>query len=77
MLTERRLLLDSAETVAAFAKEIRELPQTSEITETRAFMRSFVRDEILAAISAYLVGLADRETVLELISRYFAEQLRP
>ena len=33
-------------------------------------------DEILAAISAYLVGLAERETILELISRYLLDQSR-
>ena len=43
MLAERRVLLDSAETVAAFAKEMSEFLQTSEITETRAFVRPFVK----------------------------------
>ena len=43
MLAERRVLLDSAETVAAFAAEMSEFLQTSEITETRAFVRSFVK----------------------------------
>ena len=43
MLAERRVLLDSAETVAAFAEEMNEFLQTSEITETRAFVRSFVK----------------------------------
>ena len=35
------MLLDSAETVAAFAAEMSEFLMTSEITETRAFVRSF------------------------------------
>ena len=43
MLAERRVLLDSAETVAAFAEEMSEFLRTSEITETRAFVRSFVK----------------------------------
>ncbi len=43
MLAERRVLLDSAETVAAFAAEMSEFLRTSEITETRAFVRSFVK----------------------------------
>ena len=43
MLAERRVLLDSAETVASFAAEMSEFLQTSEITETRAFVRSFVK----------------------------------
>ena len=43
VLAERRVMLDSAETVAAFAAEMSEFLQTSEITETRAFVRSFVK----------------------------------
>ncbi|MXW25259.1 MAG: hypothetical protein F4Z77_03005, partial [Dehalococcoidia bacterium] len=43
MLAERRVLLDSAETVAAFAEEMSEFLRTSEITETRSFVRSFVQ----------------------------------
>ena len=43
MLAERRVLLDSAETIAAFAEEMSEFLRTSEITETRAFVRSFVK----------------------------------
>ena len=43
VLAERRVMLDSAETVAAFAEEMSEFLRTSEITETRAFVRSFVK----------------------------------
>ena len=43
MLAERRVLLDSADTIAAFAEEMSEFLRTSEITETRAFVRSFVK----------------------------------
>ena len=43
MPAERRVMLDSADKVAAFAKEMSELLQTSEITETRAFVPSFVK----------------------------------
>ncbi|MCY3734106.1 MAG: recombinase family protein [Chloroflexi bacterium] len=43
MLTERRELLDSAELVAAFAEEMGEFPATSELTETRAFLRTFIQ----------------------------------
>ena len=62
MLAERRVLLDSAETVAAFAKEMCELLQTSEITETRAFVRSFVREIIVIpgdALIRYTVPMPD------------------
>ena len=43
MLAERRVLLDSAETVAACAEEMSEFLATSESAETRAFVRSFVK----------------------------------
>ena len=43
VLAERRVMLDSAETVAAFAQEMSEFLRTSEVTETRAFVRSFVK----------------------------------
>ena len=43
MLAERRELLDSAELVAAFAEEIGEFLATSELTETRAFLRRFIQ----------------------------------
>ena len=49
MLAERRVLLDSAETVAAFAEEMSEFLRTSEITETRAFVRSFAKGDPGAA----------------------------
>ena len=42
VLADRRVLLDSADTIAAFAAEMSGFLQTSEVTETRAFVRSFV-----------------------------------
>ena len=42
-LAERRELLDSAELVAAFAEEMGEFLATSELTETRAFLRTFIQ----------------------------------
>ena len=44
MLADRRVMLDSADTIAAFAKEMSEFLKTSELTETRAFVRSFVKE---------------------------------
>ena len=40
-------MLDSADTIAAFAKEMNEFLKTSELTETRAFVRSFVKEEVV------------------------------
>ena len=44
LLSERREFLDSADTIATFAEEMSDFLQTSELTETKAFVRSFVRD---------------------------------
>ena len=47
MLAERRLVLDNADTFATFAEEMSEFLKTSEITETRAFVRSFVKEVVV------------------------------
>ena len=44
LLAERRKFLDSAEVIATFAEEMSEYLRTSELTETRAFIRSFVKE---------------------------------
>ncbi len=44
MLAERRVMLESADTIAAFAQEMSDFLKTSEITETKAFVRSFVKE---------------------------------
>ncbi len=47
MLAERRVLLDRADTIATFAQDVSEFLRTSEITETRAFVRSFVKQVLV------------------------------
>ena len=44
LLAERRVMLDSADTIATFAAEMSEFLKTSELTETKAFVRSFVKE---------------------------------
>ena len=44
LLTERRVMLDSADVVATFAEEMSEFLGTSELTQTRAFVHSFVKE---------------------------------
>ena len=44
MLSERRVTLDKVETITAYANELSEVLRTSEITESRAFIRSFVKE---------------------------------
>ena len=43
-LAERRVILDKVETIAAHAREMGEFLRTSELTETKAFIRTFVKE---------------------------------
>ena len=43
VLSERRQLIDSAEVIARFAEEMGEFLRTSELTETKTFIKSFVQ----------------------------------
>ena len=47
LLKERRQFLDSADTIAAFAAEMSEFLKTSELTETKAFVGSFVKEVVV------------------------------
>ncbi len=44
LLSDRRQFLDSADTIAAFAQDMSEFLKTSELTQTRAFVHSFVKE---------------------------------
>ena len=44
LLSKRRVMLDSADVIAAFAEEMSEFLKTSELTQTRAFVHSFVKE---------------------------------
>ena len=44
LLKERRQLLDSADTIVTFAEEMSEFLKTSELTERRAFIETFVKE---------------------------------
>ena len=67
LLSERRQFLDSADTIATFAAEMSEFLKTSELTETRAFVHSFVKEVEVKPGKAAIVylhthagGLSDR-----------------
>ncbi len=65
-LAERRALLEKVETIAAFAKEMGEFLKTSELTETKAFIRSFVKDIRVSpgkASIAYTIPMPDDSPV--------------
>ena len=55
LLTERRSVLDSADTIAAFAAEMSEFLKTSELTETKAFVGSFVKETVVKPGKAAIV----------------------
>ena len=44
MLSDRRQFLDSADTIATFAEDMSVFLKTSELTQTRAFVHSFVKE---------------------------------
>ena len=44
MLSKRRVTLDKVETITAFAEDMSEFLKTSDLTESRAFIRSFVKE---------------------------------
>ena len=55
VLAERRELLESADTIAAFAQDMSEFLRTSELTETKAFVRSFVKEVLVRPGGATIV----------------------
>ena len=44
MLAERRVMLDRVETIAAFAKDMGDFLMTSNVTESKAFIQTFVKE---------------------------------
>ena len=55
LLKERLQLLDSADTIATFAEEMSDFLKTSELTETRAFVHSFVKEVVVKPGRAAIV----------------------
>ena len=55
LLKERRQFLDSADTIATFAAEMSEFLKTSELTETKAFVGSFVKEVVVKPGRAAIV----------------------
>ena len=48
LLSERRVVLDDLETITAYAKDMRGFLRKSELTETRSFINSFVKDIVVS-----------------------------
>ena len=55
LLSDRRQFLDSADTIAAFAAEMSEFLKSSDLTETKAFVRSFVKEIVVKPGRAAIV----------------------
>ncbi len=55
VLSQRRELLDSADTIAAFAADMSAFLRTSELTETKAFVRSFVKEVLVRPGGATII----------------------
>ena len=55
VLSQRRELLDSADVIATFAQDMSEFLKTSELTETKAFVRSFVKEVLVRPGGATIV----------------------
>ena len=54
ILAERREVLDDVETIAAYAREMRDFLVVSELTERRAFIESFVKEIVVTPDDALL-----------------------
>ena len=70
LLKERRQFLDSADTIAAFAAEMSEFFKTSELTETKAFVGSFVKEVVVKpgrAAIVYSIPVSQSTTKTEVL----------
>ena len=54
VLAQRRSVLDDVETIAAYAKEMRDFLKESELTERKAFIESFVKEIVVVPGDALL-----------------------
>ena len=62
LLSERRIVLDDVETITAYAEDMGEFLRTSELTELRAFIESFVKEIVVSpgnAVVRYAIPMPD------------------
>ncbi len=62
MLSERRVVLDDVETITAYAEDMSDFLKTSELTESRAFIESFVKEVVVCpgnAVVRYSIPMPD------------------
>ncbi len=65
VLSERRVVLDDVETITAYAEDMSDFLKTSELTESRAFIESFVKEVVVGpgnAVVRYSIPIPGRDT---------------
>ena len=68
ILTQRRSVLDDVTTIEAYAKEMRDFLTQSELTERKAFIRSFVKEIVVIpgdALIRYIVPMPNDSLIPE------------
>ena len=81
ILSERRAHLDDVKTISAYAKDMRDFLNESELTERRAFIESFVKEIIVMpgdALMRYTIPISQstQKTELFLGGRFGHNQVR-
>ena len=62
LLSERRVVLDDVKTITAYANDMSAFLRTSELTESRAFIASFVKEIVVSpgnAVVRYSIPMPD------------------
>ena len=78
-LSERRVRLDQVETITAFARDMGAYLQTSELTERRAFIESFVKEIVVGPGEAkvrYTIPISQSTQETELLLGGRSEEIR-
>ena len=69
ILGQRRKVLDDVNTIAAYAQDMNQFLQESELTERRAFIESFVKEIVV------MVGGSGLEPLTSCVSSKYSNQL--
>ena len=70
ILSQRRAYLDDVSTIAAYARDMKDFLQESELTERRAFIESFVKEIIVIpgdALIRYTIPISQSTTKTEVL----------
>ena len=79
ILSERRAHLDDVKTISAYAKDMRDFLNESELTERRAFIESFVKEIIVMpgdALMRYTIPISQSTPKTELLLGGRSEEFR-